>query len=73
MQEGFDHIQERLAQRIRQLREEQQLSQEQLAFDADIDRTYVSQLERAICNPSLKILFKVASALDVPLTDLLRK
>jgi transcriptional regulator with XRE-family HTH domain len=72
MQEGFDDVRERLAQHIRALREQRQLSQEQLAFDAEIDRTYISQLERGTCNPSLKIIFKVATALNVNLIDLLR-
>ena len=41
------------------------MSQEELAFNAEIDRTYISQLERGIANPSLLILSRVANALDV--------
>lgn len=47
------------------------LSQEQLALDASIDRTYISQLERGVCNPSLEVLTKVACILKVKVTDLL--
>lgn len=47
------------------------LSQEKLAEVAEIDRTYVSQIERAVCNPSLEVLVKVASALKAKVTDLL--
>ncbi len=73
MQEGFDNIRMEIAQSIRTLREQRELSQEQLAFDAEIDRTYVSQLERGTCNPSLKILYKVATVLGVNVADLLRQ
>lgn len=43
------------------------LSQEALAFAAEVDRTYVSQLERGIANPSLLILFRIAKALKAEL------
>lgn len=47
------------------------LSQEQLALDAGIDRTYVSQIERSVCNPSLEVLVKVSKVLGVEVVDLL--
>ena len=47
------------------------LSQEELADAASIDRTYVSQLERALVNPSLAVLVRVASALNVNVITLL--
>lgn len=47
------------------------LSQEDLADLAEIDRTYVSQIERAVGNPSLGVMVKVAVALNVHVTDLL--
>ena len=47
------------------------MSQEQLAFDAEIDRTYVSQIERSVINPSLLVLHKVANALGVSVVELL--
>ncbi len=72
MDDGFDNLRDTLALRIRALRESRCLSQEQLAFDAEIDRTYVSQLERGICNPSLKILFKVAVVLNTSIPELLQ-
>jgi len=48
-----------------------QLSQEQLALDADVDRTYVSQIERSIGNPSLLVLCKLGLVLDRDVVDLL--
>lgn len=67
----FKRLQKRLAERIRQYRKERNLSQEDLADLAEIDRTYVSQIERAIGNPSLGVMVKVADALNVELMQLL--
>lgn len=61
-----------LAKNIKAFRLENQLSQEELADRAELDRTYVSQLERAKCNPSLLVLSKVADSLGVEVVDLLR-
>ncbi|GGF46476.1 hypothetical protein GCM10011611_61160 [Aliidongia dinghuensis] len=40
------------------------LSQENLAVDAGIDRTYVSRLERGLENPTVEVLDRIAKALD---------
>lgn len=48
-----------------------QLSQERLALDADVDRTYVSQIERGIGNPSLLVLCKLGLVLNTDVGDLL--
>jgi transcriptional regulator with XRE-family HTH domain len=48
------------------------LSQEALALMADVDRTFVSQIERGIGNPSLLIMTRLATALDVELHQLLQ-
>ncbi|WP_286758491.1 helix-turn-helix transcriptional regulator [Ralstonia sp. RL] len=55
---------------LRRIRTESGLSQEQLALDADIDRTYVSQIERGIANPSILMLKKISDCLKVGLSDL---
>ena len=65
MARSFDHVRKILAQNIRALRDEGQLSQEELALRADVDRTYVSQIERAIGNPSLLVLCKLSVVLGV--------
>jgi transcriptional regulator with XRE-family HTH domain len=46
------------------------LSQEGLADLAGMHRTYVSEIERGLRNPSFRNLFKIAKALEVPLSDL---
>ena len=57
----------KLAADVRRLRKAKGLSQEALALAADVDRTYVSQLERCVANPSIVILQRVAQALGVSL------
>ncbi len=64
-------LQARLAFRVREARMKRRSSQEALAFAAGIDRTYQSQIERAIGNPSLRVLCAVAEALEVDLLHLL--
>jgi len=52
-----------LAAHIKSIRKQANLSQEQLALMANIDRSFVSRLERGIANPSYLILLQLASAL----------
>jgi transcriptional regulator with XRE-family HTH domain len=55
---------------LRQLRTERRLSQEALAHQADLDRTYVSGIERGERNPSLDNVLKLTDALEVRLSEL---
>ncbi len=52
---------------VRQFRLAQQLSQEQLALKANLDRTYISGVERGVRNISLLNIQKIANALNVTL------
>jgi transcriptional regulator with XRE-family HTH domain len=54
---------------LRQLRLERRLSQEALADLADLDRTYVSGIERGERNPSLENILKLTDALEVRLSE----
>jgi transcriptional regulator with XRE-family HTH domain len=47
------------------------LTQEQLALMAEVDRTYVSQIERCTGNPSLMVLCKLANILEITTDQLL--
>lgn len=49
------------------------LSQEGLADLAGMHRTYVSEIERGLRNPSYRNLFKLAAALEVPLSELIAR
>ena len=65
---------ERLFGRIlQQLRTERGLSQEELGFESDYHRTYISQLERGQKNPSLKAIFRLARALGVRPSEMIRR
>lgn len=67
----FDQLRQNLGTNVKAVRKERKRSQEQLAFDADIDRTYVSQIERGVSNPSLQVLCKIAESLDTDVLTLL--
>jgi transcriptional regulator with XRE-family HTH domain len=54
-------------------RRELGLSQEKLAFDSQLDRTYISSVERGRRNPSLLTLARIATALQLPLSGLIAR
>lgn len=58
-----------VAQNLRRIRVERRLSQENLAVDASVDRTYVSRLERGMENPTVAVLERLANALGVRIPD----
>lgn len=58
-------IREKLGRNLRMLRAEKQWSQERLSFEAELHRTYISDLERGARNPSITIVEKLANALNV--------
>jgi transcriptional regulator with XRE-family HTH domain len=60
-----------LALRVKSLRKKLGLSQEAMALEAGIDRTYASQIERGVSNPSLRVICAVAEILGVEPADLL--
>ncbi|ATE64192.1 helix-turn-helix domain-containing protein [Rhizorhabdus dicambivorans] len=61
----------RLGQNVRALREEKGWSQEAFAHEADIHRTYISDIERGARNPTVMILEKLAKPLGVPAARLI--
>jgi transcriptional regulator with XRE-family HTH domain len=60
-----------LGRNVRRLRQQRGLTQEELAFEAEIDLTYMGGIERGKRNPSLLVMARIAKALSVPLTKLL--
>lgn len=62
-------IKEKVGQRIRQLRKELEISQEALALKAEVDRTYVTDVEAGRRNVSLEILERLIKALEVSFTE----
>ncbi|MEF3063092.1 helix-turn-helix transcriptional regulator [Ralstonia solanacearum] len=61
-----------LGKRIKQCRHAADKSQEALAFEARVDRTYISSIERGIANPSVETLANICYALNVTLAELFR-
>ena len=63
-------IEKQLGMRIRFLRKQRNLSIEDLALEAGVNKNYLSDLERGARNPSLKILSKIATALKISISEL---
>lgn len=63
-------IQSSFGQAVRRLRSRRNISQEQLAHDSGLDRSYIGGVERAERNPSLVAIEKIARGLDVSLAEL---
>lgn len=55
---------------IRKARNSKELSQEELAFNSSIDRSYLSEIENGHKNVSVTVLAQIALALDVKLVTL---
>lgn len=65
-------IREALAQNLKSHRRAKGLSQEELAHRADLDRTYVSALERSVYAASIDVLDRLAKVLEIETADLLK-
>ncbi len=64
-------VRQRLAVNMKRLRKERGWSQEALADEAGLDRTYISGIERKVKNPTVTVLERVAKALSCSLGSLL--
>jgi transcriptional regulator with XRE-family HTH domain len=58
---------------LRRCRSEKNISQEELAFQSGVDRTFVSRLERGIRQPTITTLIGIGRALGVSAADLMRE
>ncbi len=65
-----DNILKDFGLHLREIRATRNLSQEKLAHIADLDRTYISGVERGIRNISLINIIRLAEALEVPPSEL---
>ncbi|WP_114948542.1 helix-turn-helix domain-containing protein [Microvirga calopogonii] len=66
-------IRDVLAKNVRKYRQTAGLSQEELAHRAEIDRTYLSALERSIYSASIDVVDRLAKVLGAEAADLLKK
>jgi transcriptional regulator with XRE-family HTH domain len=65
-------LREVFATNLRRLRHAKGLSQDDLAYEAEISRSYLSQIEKGTFFASLKIVGKLATALEIEPAELLR-
>jgi len=66
-------IKKAFGEAVREIRISQGKSQEQLAFDSNLDRTYISGVERGIRNISVVNIQKLAEAFAMSLTELFER
>jgi len=64
------NIKQRFGKKIKQLRLRTGISQEELASLANLDRTYISGIEKGERNVSITVVEKLANAFKVPVKDL---
>jgi len=65
-------IKQKLGIVIKKLRMDKSISQENLALQANIDRTYIGDIEKGERNISVEILEKLANALEISISDLFK-
>ena len=66
-------LREVFATNLRRLRHAKGLSQDDLAYEAEVSRSYLSQLEKGAFYASLKIVGKLASVLEIEPAELLKR
>jgi transcriptional regulator with XRE-family HTH domain len=69
---GDKSLLKELGERLQKRRQELGLSQEEVCERIDMNRTYLSDIERGIGNVSILLLFKLSKALEIELSSLLR-
>jgi transcriptional regulator with XRE-family HTH domain len=70
---SIPRLQNTFGQVLKELRNENGLSQQQLAFDSELDRTYISLLERGLRLPTLGTIFKIAEVLKLSPSDMVTR
>ena len=66
-------IRETFAANLKKYRKAKGLSQEELAHQADLDRTFISSLERCVYAASIDVVGRIADVLEIKPSDLLRE
>ncbi len=62
-------IQKTVGKNLARLRKQKGLSQEELAFQCDLHRTYISGIERGVRNPTIVVLDKIAKQLKISVKE----
>lgn len=58
---------------LKEIRKEKGYSQERLAYACELDRTYISMIERGVSSPTLSKLAKISLVLEVPLSEIFER
>lgn len=66
------NVNKQLGMRIRYLREQNKMTLEDLSFESNVNKNYLSDLERGNRNPTVKILERIAFALGISLETLFK-
>ena len=66
-------VRQRVGNNVKAFRVDAGLSQEALAFECGLHRTYISGVERGVRNPTIVVLQRIADALGVHASQLLEK
>ena len=64
-------IRKKVGKNLKKFRKESGWSQEDLAFECDLHRTYISGIERGVRNPTVVIISTIANALNIKPSQLL--
>ncbi len=62
-----------LGNELRKARDDAKMTQEQLSFAAEIDRTYVSMLENNKKSPTVEVLFRICKALGISASEVIAR
>ena len=66
----YKYIRGRLGKEILRMRKAKDISQDDLAVDCNMDRSYLAEVEEGKANPSLKVLCKIARGLNIQIDQL---
>lgn len=66
----YQYIFGRLGKEIARIRKERDLSQDDLAVNCNMDRSYLAEIEEGKANPSLKVLCKITKGINIKFREL---
>ena len=69
---GVTAVSKKIGRRIKQVRKEKNITQEDLALNSGLNRAYIGYIERGERNPSLQNIARIAIALNVSLAELMK-
>ena len=65
-------LQKRLGVKIKALRSTKNMTQNELAVECDFEKASMSRIESGQTNPTVRTLYKISKALDIPIVELFK-